>query len=50
MIADWCLQDENCGDMRELEHDIDPWQGAARLRELSAGVFGGWCRILHPSS
>jgi GMP synthase-like glutamine amidotransferase len=47
MIADWCLQDDNCGDMRELDGAVDPWLGAARLRELSARVFGGWCRILH---
>ncbi|MEO8371697.1 MAG: gamma-glutamyl-gamma-aminobutyrate hydrolase family protein [Candidatus Solibacter sp.] len=47
MIADWCLQDENCGDMRELVGPLDPRRGAARLRELSARVFGGWCRILH---
>ena len=24
MIADWCAQDDNCGDMRELQSVIDP--------------------------
>jgi len=49
MIADWCLQDENCGDMRELEYAIDPAHDATPLRGLSARVFGNWCRTLHPA-
>ncbi len=44
MIADWCLQDENCGDVRELESAVDPAFHASRLVELSARVFGGWCQ------
>ena len=25
MIVDWCVQDENCGDVRELSAPPDPW-------------------------
>lgn len=48
MIADWCVQDANCGDAMELEGTIDPCQGVTHMRELSARVFGGWCRTLRP--
>jgi GMP synthase-like glutamine amidotransferase len=46
MIADWCQQDENCGDVRELEAAIDPSLNAARMAALSALVFGNWCGLL----
>jgi GMP synthase (glutamine-hydrolysing) len=46
MIADWCIQDENCGDVRELEAAIDPAFNAARMAALSAQVFGNWCELL----
>jgi len=46
MIVDWCAQDANCGDMRELGTPIDPQRNAARLRELSAQIFGRWCDLL----
>ena len=39
MIADWCAQDANCG-------DIDPRQNAACLAVLSSIVFGRWCDLL----
>jgi GMP synthase-like glutamine amidotransferase len=42
MIADWCLQDENCGDIRELTTLPDPEFNAVRLTELSNLVFGRW--------
>jgi GMP synthase-like glutamine amidotransferase len=42
MIASWICEDENAGDVRELEHPIHPEQNAARLRELAALVFGRW--------
>ena len=42
MIADWCLEDENCGDVRELEAPLDPRRNAERLGELSGLVFGKW--------
>jgi GMP synthase-like glutamine amidotransferase len=46
MIADWCLQDANCGDVREIESPIDPNRNAARLAELSRQIFGRWCGLL----
>ena len=42
MIADWCIQEENCGDIRELDGAPDPHHKAARLAMLSAEVFGAW--------
>ena len=47
MIADWCSQDENCGDMRELESTIDASFHAPRMAALSARVFGNWAEMLH---
>src|SRR5581483_176282 len=46
MIADWCLQDENCGDVRELQSPLDPRFNQARLAALSGLVFGRWCALL----
>jgi GMP synthase (glutamine-hydrolysing) len=46
MIADWCLQDDNCGDVRELDGPIDPRQGEARMADLAEVVFGRWCSLL----
>ncbi|MCX6627552.1 MAG: gamma-glutamyl-gamma-aminobutyrate hydrolase family protein [Candidatus Solibacter sp.] len=46
MIADWCAQDANGGDVRELEVVIDPSFNAPRLAELSAQVFGRWGEML----
>ena len=46
MIADWCSQDANCGDMREVETPIDAYMHAERLAELSETVFGRWCELL----
>jgi len=46
MIADWCAQDANCGDVRELEGPIDAHRNAARLKHLSSLVFGRWCGLL----
>ena len=43
MIADWCMQDENCGDVRELESAIDPCFNAARMEELSR--HGVWAMV-----
>jgi GMP synthase-like glutamine amidotransferase len=49
MIADWCLQDENCGDVRELDAPLDPEFHSGRLIELSSLVFGNWCDLLRPA-
>jgi GMP synthase (glutamine-hydrolysing) len=46
IIADWCIQDENCGDVRELSSPIDPFCNEPRLAELSAQVFGNWSEML----
>ena len=46
MIEDWCVQDANCGDVRELDAPIDPQRSAARLAALSSVVFGRWCDLL----
>jgi GMP synthase-like glutamine amidotransferase len=46
MIADWCTQDENCGDVRELSAPLDPLRHQARTTELADRVFGGWCDFL----
>ena len=43
MIAEWCLQDENCGDVRELESPIDPYEHLQRLTSLASTIFGRWC-------
>jgi GMP synthase (glutamine-hydrolysing) len=42
MIEDWCRQDANEGDVRELEAPIDARANAARLAELAGLVFGRW--------
>jgi len=46
MIADWQAQEENCGDVRELDGPTDPYRNSARLEELSSTVFGRWCGLL----
>ncbi len=46
MIAGWCTEDANCGDVRELEEPIDPHCHAERMATLSRQVFGRWCRFL----
>jgi GMP synthase (glutamine-hydrolysing) len=43
MIADWCLQDENCGDVRGLDSPIDPSAHAVRLMEAWDPLFDRWC-------
>lgn len=46
IISDWCTQDANCGDVRELNSPIDPEYNANRLVELSALVFGRWAALV----
>lgn len=46
MIADWCRQDANCGDVRELTDPIDPHAHAGRQRELADVVFTRWAESL----
>ena len=46
MVADWCRQDANCGDLRELDVLPPPSAHAERLKALSDLVFGRWCETL----
>ena len=46
MIANWQVQDQNCGDVRELSAPLDPLRHQARTTELADRVFGGWCDFL----
>jgi GMP synthase-like glutamine amidotransferase len=46
MIADWQVQDQNCGDVRELSAPLDPHTNSARMEELSKVVFGRWCGLV----
>jgi hypothetical protein len=46
MIAEWCREDEACGDARELTQPIDPYTHAVRSGELAQLVFGRWCALL----
>ncbi len=46
MIADWQLQDENCGDVCELPAPIDPHAHSVRQAELSKVFFGRWSCLL----
>ena len=46
MITDWCLQDENCGDVRELKEPIDPFLHSRPQQELSQHLFGAWAGLL----
>jgi GMP synthase (glutamine-hydrolysing) len=46
MVAEWCRQDEACGDRRETRGAIDPYSNAPRLAEIAATVFDRWCGLL----
>jgi GMP synthase (glutamine-hydrolysing) len=46
MVAEWCRQDDACGDAREAGGPIDPEENAARLAELSQGVVAEWVGLL----
>ena len=50
MIADWCTQDANCGDVRELTAPIDPKRNREPLRQLSYRVFGRWWELVQRSA
>ena len=46
MIADWCHQDANCGDVRELSQPLDP-AAFDRQQGLAATlVFGRWAELV----
>ncbi len=46
MIADWCAQDVNCGDIRELTEPVDAFLHSGRLAGLSQSVFGRWATLI----
>jgi GMP synthase-like glutamine amidotransferase len=46
MIAAWCREDSNCGDVQELTAPLDPYRHTAHLAHLSRLIFGRWCGLL----
>jgi len=46
MIADWCEQDANCGDVRELSFPLDPSAHGGEMESLSRHLFGRWADLL----
>jgi len=46
MIANWCLQAENRGDVRDLGGPLDPYRHAAELTGTAELVFSRWCGLL----
>ena len=46
MIADWCRQDANCGDVRELSEPLDPWAFDAAQERAAKLVFGRWAGLV----
>jgi len=48
MIADWCRQDANCGDVRELAEPLDPFAFDHEQERAAAVVFGRWAAHNHP--
>ena len=46
MIADWCGQDANSNDVKELNGPVDAERNAAGMERMSTSVFGRWCDLL----
>jgi GMP synthase-like glutamine amidotransferase len=46
MIAGWCVEDANCGAMRELAEPIDAYAHSGRMGEMASIVFGRWCELI----
>lgn len=46
MIADWCRQDANSDDVKELDGPLDAERNAAEMERLAASVFGRWCDLV----
>ena len=46
MIAAWCLEDENCGDVRELDTPIPADANAERMTDLAQITFGRWSEFV----
>ncbi|HTP89374.1 MAG TPA: gamma-glutamyl-gamma-aminobutyrate hydrolase family protein [Bryobacteraceae bacterium] len=45
MIADWCRQDANCGDVRELREPIDPSAFDSEQEQAAELVFSRWASL-----
>jgi GMP synthase-like glutamine amidotransferase len=50
MIADWCGQDENEGDVRELAAPLDPYRNLERSAAVGRRVLEAWCGLLQRDS
>ena len=46
MIAQWCTEDVNCGDMKEIETPFDPEHNAKRLAEVARIIFHSWIQLV----
>ncbi len=46
MIADWCSQEENSGDVQELDGTIDAFHNSEVLQMLAEKVFSRWYELL----
>jgi len=46
MIADWCHQDANCGDVRELAGPLDPCAFDREQKQAAETVFGRWASLV----
>jgi GMP synthase-like glutamine amidotransferase len=49
MIAGWCREDANCGDVRELCEPLDPYAFDREQEEAAAVVFGRWAEMVSAS-
>jgi len=46
MIAEWCRQDANCGDVRELREPLDPLAFDGEQARAAELVFGRWAGLV----
>jgi GMP synthase (glutamine-hydrolysing) len=46
VIAQWCRDDQACGDAREAIAPIDPHAYCGRAADLARMVFGRWCDLV----
>jgi len=49
MMADWCRQDANCGDVRELAAPLDPYAFDGDQERAAALVFDRWAELVQPA-
>jgi len=46
MISQWCVEDANCGDIREVAEPIDPHAHSERMKDRARMIFGRWCKLI----